>query len=103
MNPISVGENTNKRKELQQLLVDALLNALEEEKMTVDQMREASTFILENMASINTPFQYVEFLDKLTQKWNIFDTAVKKYKDQMHDVHEKLVMDKLSSFIGKVN
>jgi hypothetical protein len=103
MNPISVGDNTNKKKELQQLLVDTLLNALEEEKITVTEMREASNYILENMESIATPFEYVEFLDKLTQKWNVFNDALKQYKDQMHQDHEKLVMDKLSSFIGKVN
>lgn len=104
MDANSVGQNTTiDRKELQQLLVDTILAALDKEEITASDMREASGFIVERMEGVQNDIEYIDFLKELSSKWAIFKDITAQYKEKIYKKNEQLVMDKLSSLIGKAN
>lgn len=91
------------KEELQRALVDVITEALEKGEINLDQMKEASAYILEQTEQVSSPIQYIDFLQNLSQKWAIFSSVFKDYKDRVHKMNEKVVMDKLASFIGERN
>lgn len=91
--------NDSLKKDVKRKLVDALVNGLRTEKLSLKDMKISSNFILDKIDLIKNLSQLIVFLDELSQKWPVFSEVLKFYKFSLSEEKEKEVIDKLSQYI----
>lgn len=101
-----VQENTftvEDKKKLETVLVERILNALETERITMQEMKEYSGYILDEIAQVKNGVDLASFLNNLSQKCPIFTDVANMYKTQIIETREKEVIGKLSSYLKTLN
>lgn len=78
-----------KKKEIEQMLVETIITSLEEKKLTADEYRQVSSFILDNMKNITTQEQLAQFLNDLSAKWQIFSKIMTLYAGEEKEAKEE--------------
>ncbi len=78
------------------VLAEAMLAALENGQMLVEESKYSSQFIIDKMPEIKTKSELIVFLDELSSRWSAYADAVNVLKNEMidtqklQDVEEKL-------------
>lgn len=62
----------DKKKEIEQAIVDTCISALENKSMTEEQMGDVSFFVLERIDLIKNQDELITFLEKLSERWPMF-------------------------------
>jgi hypothetical protein len=65
-----------RRKELERKLVETIIQALENDILTADDVPTVSSYILDNMPGVKTQDQLLQFLRDLSAKWAIFSNLL---------------------------
>lgn len=102
--------NDTMKEEVQRALVDRILNALEKHEIDLVEMKVIANYILDNLEPVKEHAQLLDFLKNLQKKWSIFATVEKQYEhaSSQFTVHssqakEKIVIDRLASYLNKLN
>lgn len=97
--------NTNlyNKTDLQRVLAEHILSAFETKQIKIGQMQEMANYVLEKTQNISDYDQMLLFLSMLKEKWEIFKDVhgVFNAKNKVQD--EKVVMDKLQSYLKGLN
>ena len=83
----------DKKKEVERMLVETIIAALEKKELTADEYAKTSSFILENMKTITTQEQLTQFLHELSTKWEIFSKVMVLYTGETKAEKEKETME----------
>lgn len=60
------------KKQLEKMIIDTLVEALEKKKLTEPELQTVSAYVLENIDKIQIHHDLVIFVDQLSKKWPIF-------------------------------
>ena len=60
------------KKDIERRIVKAIVKGLDENKITVSDLPELSSYLLENIEHITTQEQLTAFLSDISSKWQIF-------------------------------
>ena len=67
------------RKRIYDDLADAMIVALEQEKLSVAEMKRASAYTLENLDNAKSLASLIVFLTSLSQRWNVYSSVCNAY------------------------
>lgn len=65
-----------RRKEIEKKLVETIIQALENDILTADEMPTISSYILDNMPKVKTQDELLQFLRDLSAKWAFFSNLL---------------------------
>lgn len=91
------------KEEVQRALLDRMLTAIEKEEVTLAETKIIANYVLDNMDKLTTYTEMLEFLRNLQKKWPIFTTVEKHYEQGSSQSKEKIVIDRLASYLNKLN
>lgn len=89
------------KKEIESKLVTQILSSLEQNKISLQDMKEIANFILDRIEVVKDKTQLIIFLEGLQNKWNVFKNIYLVYKNMMLEEKEKAVINKLSRFVSQ--
>lgn len=88
-----VAQPQNYRERLEDSIVDTMLNKLEKEELTEDEMSIISAYVLDHVDNVKDNRTAIEFLEALAEKWDIFSTLLKIERAEMKGKVEAEVAD----------
>lgn len=93
-------EITKEKKEaIEKQIVDTCIGGLENKSLTEDQMGDISFFVLERIDLVKTQEELVEFLKKLSERWQSFKGMYEIERGQMDVAEEKQKIENVERFI----
>lgn len=81
------------KKKLEEAIVDTMISALEQEKITEDAMSEISGYVLDGIDEATSKHELSVFLENLAQKWDIFMPLLVLAKAEMQKKVDDEVAD----------
>lgn len=67
---------SEKKKKLEEKIVEIMITALEQDKISENDMSEISRYVLDNIDPAKTEQEVQAFLHKLSERWEIFKSLV---------------------------
>jgi len=92
-----------KKNILERELAMTLLETAEKKIISLSDIRLIAEEIVGDFDKISNEAELITFLEKIKQKWPFFSNLFVKYQGDTKQVEEKQVIDKLSSYIQKLN
>jgi hypothetical protein len=86
-------ELAEKKKKLEEAIVENMISALEKEKITEDEMSDISGFVLDGIDATNTKLGLEKFLEELAGKWEFFKPLLILEKAVLQEKIENEVAD----------
>lgn len=87
------------RNKIGERLTRRLAKALQDEKITKDELSEASSYILDNIDIAKDASQLVDFLSALSQKWPIFSDVLTLEEGEIKEEKEDEAIEKTEALI----
>lgn len=91
------------KEEVKRSLLEKIIVGLELKRMDLAQKKESAGYILDRMDAIKDYTELVLFLDALQQRWPIYTDVYNLFKNRFYKDKEKDVINKLTSYIHKLN
>jgi len=91
------------KEDVRSSLLQKIILGLETNQMNLVQKRQSAAFILDNFDSINSYKDLIFFLDSLKVRWAIFTDVCNIFKNKYYQEKEKDVINKLTSYIHRLN
>lgn len=85
------------KKQLEKDLVERLIAALKEDKLSAEELPLAAEFILDRVDKLKTQEELIEFLKELNSRWSIFANLLTLEKGEFQEKQEKEVVGKASA------
>ncbi len=94
----------SKKQELEKAIVDVCIGALENQRMSDEQMGEVSSFVLSQIDLIKTQDEILVFLENLSERWGIFKNLLDIEKGEGEVAKEKNAISSVEKYIkqGKI-
>ncbi|MBI2641007.1 hypothetical protein HYW87_00200 [Candidatus Roizmanbacteria bacterium] len=87
------------KSQLKKNLVDAMVLGLQTKQLTFKEMRASANFILDSMENMSSYTELVLFLEGLKKQWPVYGNILTLYKSKLYEEKEKILIDKLSTYI----
>lgn len=91
------------KKEVKDFLLDRIITDLQSGKMDLIAKKESARFILKNMSLVKNYQDLILFLETLKSRWPNFTDVYNIYKNRFYQEKEKVIIDKLTSYLHKLN
>jgi hypothetical protein len=74
------------RKRIYDDLADAMIIALEQQKLSVAEMKRSSAYTLENLDNANSLGRLIVFLTSLSQRWSVYSSVCNTYIKEINSL-----------------
>jgi len=91
------------KKQLSKELVQQIIYGLETKQLNLLQMKASASYVLDNLNKIKEQSQLIAFLENLKSQWPVYTNLYTIYKNKLSQNREKIVLDKLTSYINTVS
>lgn len=91
------------KNEVKKSLIQKIITGLELKQINLSQKKDSANYILDNINLIKNYSEFVLFLDALKSKWPFFLDVYNLYKNKFYQEKEKVVINRLTNYIHKLN
>ncbi|MDO8487167.1 MAG: hypothetical protein Q7S45_02665 [Candidatus Curtissbacteria bacterium] len=87
--------NDQHKKELERKILEQIIDGLEDNKLTSDELPTIAGFVLSGLENVMTHEQVMKFLTDLSSKWPIFQNLALLEKGEVQEAHEDKIEEQV--------
>jgi hypothetical protein len=91
------------KKNIERIIVETIITALEKAQITEDDYEKMSTFILEKIENVKTHHDLVIFLRELTANWSLFSFVLTLENGEVKKVEDNMALKKVEELVNSGN